>query len=81
MINLLSVNKFSVGNTLLVMIGMYCFERKLLKIFAFSLQFKVNILFTRGGLLGALHLHHSINNLPIKPLVLGSFTLFLKFFK
>ena len=64
----LSVREFSGGNTLLVIIGMLCLEKKSLKIFAFSLQFKTNILLTRrGGILGDLHfVHHSINNLPIR---------------
>ena len=39
----LSVGKFSGGNTLLVMIGMHSFEKKSLKSFAFSLQFKIVI--------------------------------------
>ena len=65
MVNVLSVREFSGGNTLLVIIGMLCLEKKSLKIFAFSLQFKTNILLTRrGGILGDL-VHHSVNNLPI----------------
>ena len=62
----LSVSKFSGGNTLLIRLGMHCFEKKSMKSFAFSLQFKINVLFTRiGGILGALHLFITINNLPI----------------
>ena len=48
--------KFRGGNTLLLMIGVNCFEKSL-RSFAFSQQFNKNILFTRrGGILDALHL-------------------------
>ena len=37
--------------------GVHYLEKELLNSFAFSLQFKINILFTRkGDILGALHL-------------------------
>ena len=43
------------GNTLLIT-GLHCCEKWSLKYCAFSLQFRINKLFTRGGILGALHL-------------------------
>ena len=53
----LLVYKFRGGNTLLLTIGVHCFEKKSLKSFAFSQQFKINVLFTRrGGILGVLFL-------------------------
>ena len=42
---------------LLLVIGVHCFEKKSLRSLAFSMQLKINTLFTRrGGILGALHL-------------------------
>ena len=73
------------GNILLLIMGLHCFEKKSLKCLAFSLELRINKLFTRtGGTLGALHLfHHSIENLPIRIQweILESFTLFPKFAK
>ena len=58
MINSLVSEKVkSIGNVLLLIMGLHCFEKKSLKYFAFSLQFRIHILLTRiGGILGALHL-------------------------
>ena len=67
---------FSGSNILLVVIGLHCLEKRSLNTFAFSLQFKINILLTRrDGILGALHLFTTLL------IIFQSFTLFPKFFK
>ena len=53
---LLLVRNRKLGNTLLLIMGLHCCAKKSLKSFAFYLQSKINLLFIRGGILGALHL-------------------------
>ena len=62
-----SVSKFRGGNTLLVMIGVHCFEKKPLKSFEFltTIQQEHVVYKKRWYFRCSAFVHHSIYNLPI----------------